>query len=177
MEVQSIKGIIDTTLTAAFSGVPFESGFFRTHMMWHIFPSSFRFLYTAYACHGIKYIHRWCRAGHHFGRVRFTVEGMRQTKRKGDMCLMPLSRLIYLNPYNRSSKYSPFNQEVEKSKAFNLRSVCMVVIESPYCPLLNTRCAAHALISLATVQGVTTSTPQWGQRGEYCDWSWNLGML
>ena len=83
-----------------------------------------------------------------------------------DVCSMPLSRLIYWTSCNGSSQYSL----IKKAKRAGLWwSVYIVVIEARYCPLLNTRCAAHALIWLATVQGVTTSTPQWGQRGEYCN--------
>ena len=91
-------------------------------------------------------------------------------RRRGQdgMCWVPLSRLIYTDPQNGLSIILPL---IKKSK--RAKPVYIAVIESSYCSLLNTRCAAHALISLATVQGVTTSTPQWGQRGEYCDSSWN----
>ena len=93
---------------------------------------------------------------------------------QADVCSLPLSRLIYWTSCNGSSQQSLIGKS---NRARLWWSVCMVIIESPYSPLLNTRCAAHALISLATVQGVTTSTPQWGQRGEYYNSSKTSEML
>ena len=124
MEVQSIKGIIDTTLTAAFSDVRFESGFFRTHMMWHIFPTAFRFLYTACACLRMKYIHRWCRAVHHFGRVWFCTEEMCIRREDRVICVQCHLASLYTQPLG--TVHRTILPLIKKSK--RARLVCIAVL-------------------------------------------------